>query len=69
MPFAEDIRDIAFPSITHLFNRRNERVTEHKFLPTQEQNEAMDAFVDSMDLTNLAAKDEEEAEYAFPTCW
>ncbi|GAA6052383.1 hypothetical protein JCM3770_000215 [Rhodotorula araucariae] len=59
IPFAEDIRSITFPSLTRLFNRKGLPLKEHKLLPTEEMDNAMGAFVDSMDLTQAGPPDEE----------
>lgn len=59
MPFADDIRKYMFPSLDRLVNRQGELVTRHPYLPTEEQLEAMDDFVEAMDLTEAGEKDEE----------
>ncbi|GAA5821247.1 hypothetical protein JCM11251_004533 [Rhodosporidiobolus azoricus] len=59
LPYAEDIRAFSFASLDRLFNRKGERLSEHKLLPTAEQENAMDAFVDSMDMTTAGPPDEE----------
>ena len=58
MPFADDVRKYTFPSLNTLLNRKGERVSSHPFLPTDEQLEAMDNFVDAMDLMHAGEKDE-----------
>ncbi|BGP14574.1 ATP-dependent DNA helicase yku80 [Rhodosporidiobolus nylandii] len=65
LPYAEDMRQLTFPSLNRRFNRKGQRLTEHKFLPTAEQSDAMDAFVDSMDLTAAGEPDED----GDPTEW
>lgn len=50
MPFQEDVRQISFPSLTNIFNRKNEPLKEHQFIPTPVQNAAMDDLVDNMSL-------------------
>ncbi|KAI5481662.1 ATP-dependent DNA helicase 2 subunit 2 [Pseudohyphozyma bogoriensis] len=62
MPLAEDIRDFQFASLIHLFNRKGVAVKEHKNIPTDEMQSAMDDFVDSMDLTTADDGGEEEEE-------
>jgi hypothetical protein len=52
LPFAEDVRALTFPSLTHLVNRKGKVVTEHPTIPTQAQTDAMDDFVDAMDLVD-----------------
>ena len=58
MPFADDVRKYTFASLDNLISKKGEAVTEHPYLPTEEQTEAMDEFVDAMDLME-ADKDEE----------
>ncbi|KAH8919997.1 SPOC domain-like protein, partial [Atractiella rhizophila] len=50
VPFAEDVKKHFFPSLTTIKNRVGEALTEHKYLPTTEQCETMDNFVQAMDL-------------------
>ncbi|KAI9512304.1 SPOC domain-like protein [Russula earlei] len=57
MPFADDVRKYTFSPLQKLLNRKGERVTTHPYLPTYEQREAMDRFVDAMDLTGEGEKD------------
>ncbi|KAI0693769.1 SPOC domain-like protein [Cerioporus squamosus] len=59
MPFAEDVRNFPFASLETLVNKKGEIVTEHPYLPTKEQMEAMEDFVDAMDLSDAGEKDEE----------
>ncbi|RDB29054.1 ATP-dependent DNA helicase II subunit 2 [Hypsizygus marmoreus] len=59
MPFADDIRKYTFASLDHLVNKKGELITEHPYIPTQEQLDAMDNFVDCMDLMDAGEKDEE----------
>lgn len=59
MPFADDVRKYTFASLEHLVSKKGEVITEHPYIPTEEQCEAMDAFVDSMDLMDAGEKDEE----------
>ncbi|KAF6765925.1 SPOC domain-like protein [Ephemerocybe angulata] len=59
MPFADDVRRYAFASLDHLVSKKGEVITEHPYLPTEEQLEAMDDFVDAMDLMDAGEKDEE----------
>ncbi|KAG6845292.1 hypothetical protein H0H87_011443 [Tephrocybe sp. NHM501043] len=59
MPFADDIRKYTFASLDNLVSKKGEILTEHPFIPTQEQREAMNAFVDGMDLMDAGDKDEE----------
>lgn len=59
MPFADDVRKYTFSPLRHLSNRKGERVTTHPYLPTHEQMEAMDCFVDAMDLMEAGEKDDD----------
>lgn len=59
MPFADDVRKYAFPPLENLVSKKGERITKHPFIPTNDQKDAMDAFVDSMDLMRSGDKDEE----------
>lgn len=59
MPFADDVRRYTFASLDHLVSKKGELVTEHPYLPTSEQLEAMDDFVDAMDLSDAGEKNED----------
>ncbi|KAI0039555.1 SPOC domain-like protein [Auriscalpium vulgare] len=59
MPFADDVRKYTFPPLEHLVNKKSEHVTKHPYIPTDEQLEAMENFVDAMDLMDAGDKDEE----------
>ncbi|KAG6831636.1 hypothetical protein H0H92_008713 [Tricholoma furcatifolium] len=59
MPFADDVRKYTFASLENLVNKKGEVLTEHPFIPTEEQIDAMDNFVDAMDLMDAGEKDEE----------
>ncbi|CAA7264673.1 unnamed protein product [Cyclocybe aegerita] len=59
MPFADDVRKYTFASLDRLVNKKGEVLTEHPYLPTDEQMEAMDSLVDAMDLMDAGEKDEE----------
>lgn len=63
MPFQDDIRRYTFPSLDKLINKKGEILTEHPYLPTDTQLEAMDEFVDAMDLMEAGPKDEEKYVY------
>jgi len=58
MPFADDYRQYTFASLERLVTKKGEVLTEHPYLPTEEQCEAMDQFVKAMDLMK-ADKDPE----------
>jgi len=56
MPFADDVRKYTFSPLRNLSNRKGDRVTTHPYLPSHEQMEAIDRFVDAMDLTEAGEK-------------
>lgn len=59
MPFADDVRKYTFAPLEYLTNKRGERVTDHPYIPTEEQLDAMDNFVDALDLMNAGERNEE----------
>ncbi|KAJ6626980.1 ku80-like protein [Mycena sp. CBHHK59/15] len=59
MPFADDVRKYTFASLDNLVSKKGEVLKEHAFMPTEAQLEAMDNFVDAMDLMDAGEKDEE----------
>ena len=59
MPFADDVRKYTFAHLLNLSNRKGEKVTTHPYLPTHEQMEAMDRFVDAMDLMEAGERDDD----------
>lgn len=59
MPFADDVRKYTFASLDTLVNKKGEVVTAHPYIPIDTQQEAMDKFVDAMDLMYAGDKDEE----------
>lgn len=65
MPFADDVRKYTFASLDVLVNKKGERVVEHPYIPTEEQLEAMDSFVDAMDLSTAGEKDEDGCVYVW----
>ncbi len=58
MPFADDVRMYTFPSLNELVSKKGEKITEHPHKPTKEQEDAMDNFVDAMDIMQAGDKDE-----------
>jgi ATP-dependent DNA helicase 2 subunit 2 len=58
MPFGDDVRKYTFSPLQKLSNRKGERVTTHPYLPTYEQMEVMDRFVDTMDLMDAGESDD-----------
>jgi ATP-dependent DNA helicase 2 subunit 2 len=59
MPFADDVRKYTFASLDRLINKKGEVVEKHPYKPTDEQMEAMENFVDAMNLMEAGEKDEE----------
>ena len=59
MPFADDVRNFPFASLETLINKKGEVVKEHPYLPNNEQMNAMEEFVDAMDLSDAGDKDED----------
>jgi len=59
MPFADDVRKYTFASLDRLVSKKGELVAEHAYIPTQDQLDAMDKFVDSMNLMDAGDKDED----------
>lgn len=59
MPFADDVRRYVFPPLINLVSKKGEKVESHAYLPTTEQEAAMEKFVDDMDLMQAGEKDEE----------
>jgi ATP-dependent DNA helicase 2 subunit 2 len=59
MPFADDVRKHSFASLERLVSKKGETLTSHPYLPTQEQQSAMDSLLDAMDLMDAGDKDEE----------
>lgn len=58
MPYAEDIRNYTFPSLDDLKNRKGEAVSKHPHITTDAMVDAMEKWVDDMDLMEA----EEEAD-------
>ncbi|KAJ7771956.1 SPOC like C-terminal domain-containing protein [Mycena maculata] len=59
MPFADDVRKYTFASLDKLISKKGEVLAEHAYIPNEKQLEAMDNFVDAMDLMDAGEKDEE----------
>jgi ATP-dependent DNA helicase 2 subunit 2 len=58
VPFADDLRKFTFRSLDRLVSKKGEEITKHPHLPTNEQLNAMDKFVDAMDLMHAGEKDD-----------
>lgn len=50
LPFAEDVRSYRFPPLDKVVTVSGKIVTEHRNLPSTSLQEAMDEYVDSMEL-------------------
>lgn len=61
LPFAEDIRGYQFPPLDRVITANGATLTEHRFLPGKELEQAMDDYVDAMDLSAYA-EDEDKCE-------
>jgi ATP-dependent DNA helicase 2 subunit 2 len=59
MPFADDLRKYTFASLDNLVSKKGEIITEHPYIPSKTQLDAMDKFVDDMDLMEAGEKDDE----------
>ncbi|KAG5922881.1 hypothetical protein E4U42_005180 [Claviceps africana] len=65
LPFAEDVRTYQFPPLDRVITVSGKILTEHRLLPSDELSQAMDAYVDSMDLSNYYLDDKgNRTEYA-----
>ena len=58
LPFAEDIRSYQFPPLDRVITVSGQTLSKHRFLPTEELNEAMSDYVDAMDLSSYGIDDE-----------
>lgn len=59
MPFADDVRNYRFPSLDNPVSKTGNILEKHPYIPTDIQMEAMDEFVDAMDLT-VGGEDDED---------
>lgn len=65
LPFAEDVRSYKFPPLDRVLTVSGKVLKLHRNLPSDELQDAMSAYVDSMDLSNFGKDDDGEAvEYA-----
>ncbi|KAI0439607.1 Ku70/Ku80 N-terminal alpha/beta domain-containing protein [Xylaria telfairii] len=59
LPFAEDVRNYPFPPLDKVITVQGNTITEnHRNLPSQELQEAMDDYVDAMDISSWEKDDE-----------
>ncbi|THH30384.1 hypothetical protein EUX98_g3795 [Antrodiella citrinella] len=59
MPFADDVRKYSFASLDNLISKNGEKITKHPYIPTNAQQDAMDNFVEAMDLMEAGEKDDD----------
>lgn len=65
LPFAEDVRLYRFPPLNRVITASGQILTKHRNLPSEDLMDAMDAYVDSMDLSTFDQDDDgSPAEYA-----
>lgn len=58
LPFAEDIRTYQFPPLDKVITITGKTLTEHRFLPSEDLNQAMSDYVDAMDISTYGQDDE-----------
>lgn len=59
LPFAEDVRSYPFPPLGKVITVQGNTITEnHRNLPSHELQEAMDDYVDAMDISSWEKDDE-----------
>lgn len=76
LPFADDDHRFFFPSLTNYKSVSGNEITEHPYIPTQEQSDLMDELVKGLDLDSVAPKgasqednDDEDAEEVVHEPW
>lgn len=58
LPFAEDVRPYKFPPLDRILTVSGKILREHRNLPTPKLQDAMDAFVEDMDLSAFGRDDD-----------
>jgi ATP-dependent DNA helicase 2 subunit 2 len=58
LPFAEDVRSYQFPPLDKVVTVTGQELAKHRFLPTDELNDAMSDYVDAMDISTYGIDDE-----------
>lgn len=58
LPFAEDVRSYQFPPLDRVITVSGQTLTKHRFLPSEDLNEAMSDYVDAMDLSSCGLNDD-----------
>ncbi|KAF3158063.1 ATP-dependent DNA helicase II subunit 2 [Orbilia oligospora] len=66
LPFAEDARQYKFAPLNTVRTTTGKVLDKHRLIPTQELQEAMDDYVDSMDLMNLEGLNDPLLPFAQP---
>ncbi|RDA92872.1 hypothetical protein CP533_2892 [Ophiocordyceps camponoti-saundersi (nom. inval.)] len=56
LPFAEDVRSYQFPPLDRVLTVSGQTLTNHRLLPSSELNEAMNDYVDAMDLSTYGTE-------------
>ncbi|KZZ95922.1 ATP-dependent DNA helicase II subunit 2 [Moelleriella libera RCEF 2490] len=65
LPFAEDVRMYQFPPLDKVLTVSGQTLTKHRLLPSEELSDAMDKYVDAMDLSAYElGENGEPAEFA-----
>jgi hypothetical protein len=62
LPFADDDHKFFFPSLTQLKSVEGKAITEHPYLPTEEQCDLMDELVREMDLDRVGRQPKKDKE-------
>jgi ATP-dependent DNA helicase 2 subunit 2 len=58
LPFAEDVRMYRFPPLDRVITTSGATVSQHRYLPSDELTDAMEDYVDAMDLSTFGKGDE-----------
>ncbi len=58
LPFAEDVREYQFPPLDKIITVTGGVLTKHRLLPNDQLQQAMDAYVDAMDISTYGVDDE-----------
>ncbi|EWC44041.1 hypothetical protein DRE_01393 [Drechslerella stenobrocha 248] len=66
LPFAEDIRQNKFAPLDVVKTVTGKVMNKHRLLPSEELQEAMDDYIDSMDLTNVPGLNDPSLSFAQP---
>ncbi|EPS42810.1 hypothetical protein H072_3234 [Dactylellina haptotyla CBS 200.50] len=66
LPFGEDMRRYKFAPLDTVKTITGKTLAKHRLIPTEELQEAMNDYVDAMDLTNLEGANDESLPFAQP---